>query len=160
MVFRFFRRFAFRQPRTPRERALASLARGDFAAAETALTALIESAGDFDERRFLLNKRGVARVASGARTEAETDFAAALERGPYAPALANLGNLALERGELAAAIEHYEAAVAADEANATAHLNLAIAYKRCGRTAESVREFRRAQRLEGRRFRSPMSASS
>ncbi len=139
---------------------MAALARGEYAAAQAALTPLIAAAPSPGDRRFLLNKRGVARVAAGARAEAAEDFAAALDSGPYAPALANLGNLALEAGDLPGAIARYEAAIAADEAYAVAHLNLAVAYKRAGRLDESVREMRRAQALEGRRFRSPMKPGS
>jgi tetratricopeptide (TPR) repeat protein len=70
----------------------------------------------------------------------------------YAPALTNLGNLALESGELAEATALYEAALRSDPEYAIACLNLGVAYKRSGRIDEGVRLLRRAQQLERPRF--------
>jgi tetratricopeptide (TPR) repeat protein len=161
-VFRLFRRFASRcaPPATPRERALASLRRRDFAGAERELTALIdadaEPAGALSshERAFLLNKRGVARAAMQQPQSARDDFAAALACvAGYAPALTNLGNLMFEEGDLDAAIALYEAAILADAKYVNAHLNLGIAHKRAGRLEEGVRWLRRAQQLEATSLR-------
>ena len=108
------------------------------------------------EAAFLLNKRGVARIGLKERDLAQADFEAALERVPrYAPALANLGNLLFEQGDVDGAIARYEAAIAADEEYAVAHHNLGVAYKRAGRMGEAVRSMRRAMRLEGRAARRP-----
>jgi tetratricopeptide (TPR) repeat protein len=147
-VFRFLRRFASRPAPSARSRALAALKRRDFETAEREFTALLLEC-TADERAFLYNKRGVARIGTGRPDFAATDFRAALECAPnYAPALTNLGNLLLEAGHVDAAVARYEAAILADPDYAVAYLNLGVAYKRAGRVAESVRALRRAQRLE------------
>lgn len=130
--------------------ALRALDRRDYGLAESALSQHLaaESLRD-DERVFLLNKRGVARIGLERRELARTDFEAALELAPaYAPALTNLGNLAFDEGRIDAAIARYESAIAADGDYAIAFLNLGAAYKRAGRIAEAVRALRHAQRLE------------
>ena len=140
IVFRDDRRFAC---------ALEALERGDFTGAEEALTALLDGEDAAERRAFILNKRGVARIALERREHAAADFDAALDARPaYAPALTNLGNLLLEAGDAPAAIARYEAAIAADPEYAVAHLNLGVAYKRVGRIAEGVRAWRTAQRLK------------
>lgn len=127
------------------------MARGDFAAAEAELDAALAAEHTSAERAFLLNKRGVARVRMGRKDEALADFRAALECRPgFAPAMTNIGNVALEGGDLPGAIAQYEAAVRADDFYAVAHLNLGIAYKQAGRVSEGVREIRRASSLEVR----------
>ena len=152
-MFRLLRGFAFRQERSPREAALAALRRRDYMRAETGLSALLESAAPPAERAFLFNKRGVARIGFGDRVAARADFDAALQCvGNYAPALTNLGNLALESGEVAEATALYEAALRSDPEYAVACLNLGVAYKRSGRIDEGVRLLRRAQQLERPRF--------
>jgi tetratricopeptide (TPR) repeat protein len=137
--------------RDPIACALASLDRGDFAGAERGLSALLEQPSSPAERAFLLNKRGVARIGLDLRELARTDFGDALESLPgYAPALTNLGNLFLEDGDVRGAIAQYERAIANDRDYPVAYLNLAVAYKRQGRIADSVRALRDAQRLERR----------
>lgn len=153
-MFRFLVKIASRPKPSGRRAALAALKRGDFATAECELTALIDAPHDAAatraERAFLFNKRGVARVGLGRPQDARADFAAALECvRAYAPALTNLGNLAIEEGRVAEAIARYEAAIAADAEYAVAHFNLGIAYKRAGRVDDGVRALRQAQRLEG-----------
>lgn len=102
------------------------------------------------ERAAAANKRGVALVELQRKAEARAAFEQALEIAPkFAPALVNIGNLHLEAGETEEAIRLYQSAVLSDEAYALAHHNLGVAYKRLGRTSESVRELRRAHRLEG-----------
>ncbi|MBV8344158.1 MAG: tetratricopeptide repeat protein [Candidatus Eremiobacteraeota bacterium] len=129
--------------------ALTSLDRRDFAGAERAFCELLDRPGTAVQRAFLLNKRGVARIGLERRELARADFADALEALPgYAPALTNLGNLLLEDGDLPGAIARYERAIANDREYHVAHLNLAVAYKRQGRIADSVRALRDAQRLE------------
>jgi tetratricopeptide (TPR) repeat protein len=112
--------------------------------------ALLEAADDV-ERARIHNKRGVAFVAQGHAARAREAFQAALEARPaFAPALVNLGNLALEEGSPADAIGFYERAILADPEYGTAYFNLGIACKRSGRRAEAVRHFRTAMRLEVR----------
>jgi tetratricopeptide (TPR) repeat protein len=149
-MFTFLERFAwFRPDPTSRGRALAALARGDYLGAERELGEALTVADTPADRAFLLNKRGVARVALGRKDDALDDFRAALLGDPsFAPALTNIGNLLFEAGDVDAAIAQYEAAVRADDYYAIAHLNLGIAYKHAGRVAEGVRELRRANRLE------------
>lgn len=139
--------------------ALKALDRGDFSSAEAALDALLETARAPDERAFLLNKRGVARIALELRELAICDFTEALAASEgYAPALTNLGNLALENGDIDAAIAQYERAIANDAEYAIAFLNLGVAYKRAGRIDKAVRALRQAQRLE-RRARAPSAST-
>ena len=100
------------------------------------------------DRAAIANKRGVALIGLARRDEARQAFERAIVlQARFAPALVNLGNLLLEDGELDAAVAQYESAIRADERYAPAHHNLAVAYKRLGRTADSVRELRRAHKL-------------
>ncbi|HKU67134.1 MAG TPA: tetratricopeptide repeat protein [Candidatus Baltobacteraceae bacterium] len=109
-----------------------------------------------DDRAAAANKRGVALVELDRRQEARAAFETALASVPkFVPALVNLGNLHLEAGETEQAIRYYERAVLSDEDYALAHHNLGVAYKRLGRTGDSVRELRKAHRLEGRVVRKP-----
>jgi lipoprotein NlpI len=141
----------FQPPKDPFERAMLQLEKGDPAAAVTGFTTMLHSARNDDERARLYNKRGVAHVRLGERERALRDFSEALSAVPrFAPALANIGNLLLEEGSFDEAIEHYEAAIRADETYAIAHLNLSVAYRKTGRRAAAVRELRLAHRLEGR----------
>jgi tetratricopeptide (TPR) repeat protein len=133
--------------------ALAALERGELATAETALTALIDAPAQREpqELALIFNKRGVARVRLERRDEARADFEAALAVLPrYAPALANIGNLHFEAGDVPTAIAQFEAAIAADPDYAIAYFNLGAAYKRAGRFVESVRALRRGRQLEDR----------
>ena len=158
-MFRFWRRFAFLRAPSPRARALAALARRDYATAERELDALLEggeaapAASAARERAFLHNKRGVARIGCNRPDDARADFDAALRWvANYPPALTNLGNLLLEQGRVDDAIARYQAAILADPDYAVAHLNLGVAYKRAGRVEEGVRELRASQRLERANF--------
>lgn len=132
--------------------ALRALQRGEFSSADTQLTSFLAARQLApNERVFLLNKRGVARIGLQRRELARADFEAALEVDPsFAPAIANIGNLLLEAGDLDGAIAAYERAIACDADYAVAYLNLGVAYKRRGRVADGVRALRQAQRLEGR----------
>ncbi len=142
-------------PASPRERALTLLERGDAAEAERLLDALLAGAGASSERAFLLNKRGVARVAQAKIDAAVEDFTAALASDArYVPAIVNLGNAALEQGRPGEALERYEEAIALDPQHARAFAVAAAAYKRLGRYAEAVRALRTAQRLGARRLTS------
>jgi tetratricopeptide (TPR) repeat protein len=140
------------RPLTPLDEALRAMRLrhyGDALARFDALLAADEF--DNDERFFIENKRGVALINLGRRDEARAAFESLLQRDPsYAPALVNLGNMDLESGNLNEAVAKYESAVRHDDFNAMAHFNLGVAYKKLGRRADSVRELRRAQSLEGR----------
>lgn len=153
-MFNFRRFLALFRPElyTPFELALRDIARRDYAEALARLDALLEDPGlSAAERAVVANKRGVALVELQRRDDARAAFDRALEIVPkYAPALVNIGNLHLEAGEMEEAIRWYESAVLSDDEYALAHHNLGVAYKRLGRTSESVRELRKAHRLEGR----------
>lgn len=56
----------------------------------------------------------------------------------------NLGNLLLRRGDVDAAVVHYEAAVATNPRYAEAHDNLGVAYARKGALDDAVRQHRAA----------------
>ncbi len=141
-------------PSPPYERGVAALDAGRHLEAIAALSEALEAGTNQRARLLARNKRGIACLALGRRDRALEDFCAALaldER--YAPALVNVGNLLLEDGHVADAIDYYQAALRADERYAGAHRNLGIAYKKVGRHAESVRHLRSAMRLE---FRLPL----
>jgi len=138
-----------RKPLTPYELALRDLATGEYEQALNRIDDLLEDETLLPmDRAARLNKRGVALVRLHRRDKALHAFEDALATVPrYAPALVNIGNLHLESGELEQAVARYEAAIAADDRYGPAHHNLAVAYKRMGRTADSVRELRRAAKL-------------
>jgi tetratricopeptide (TPR) repeat protein len=80
--------------------------------------------------------------------KSEDHFKRALEADPrHHRALTNLGNIELERGEIAQAIERYREAIKLSPDYATAHNNLAAALRRTGKLSESVAALKRAQRL-------------
>ena len=138
----------FRREPTPFDQALRAIALGRYDEAIERIDALLPAATPAG-RAALLNKRGVALVNLERRDEARAAFSRALSVLPkFAPALVNEGNLALEDGNVAEAVRLYESAIRSDDSYAIAHLNLGVAYKRLGRRAEAVREFRRAHRLE------------
>jgi tetratricopeptide (TPR) repeat protein len=150
-----FRRFKalFRPDALPPfERAVLALDSGEYQEALERFDALLAQ-DDLSraERAKIVNKRGIALVQLGRRDEALAAFTTVLELEPrHAPTLVNIGNLCLEEGCLDDAVIHYEAAIIADDHYAVAHMNLGIAYKRMGRLGDSVRELKRATRLEGR----------
>jgi tetratricopeptide (TPR) repeat protein len=93
------------------------------------------------------NKLGVAEIARGDRAAAGHWFELALEADEhYAPALANLGNLALERKEYGTAQALYVQALDADGDCGSAHQNLAVVLQYQGRHYEAVRHLRMARR--------------
>jgi tetratricopeptide (TPR) repeat protein len=153
-VFNLRRFFALFQPKlyTPFELALRDMAHHRYEDALVRLDAILADPQSAPaQRAAAANKRGVALVELKRREEARPAFEQALQIvRDFPPALVNLGNLHLEAGEIDEAIRYYESAMKSDEEYAPAHHNLAVAYKRLGRTADSVRELRRANRLEGR----------
>jgi tetratricopeptide (TPR) repeat protein len=157
----FARIASLTQPATPLDAALRAMRLGRYDDALDRLNALLGS-GELsnDERLFAENKRGVALVSLDRREEARAVFDNLLAADPgYAPALVNLGNMDLENGEVEAAVARYESAVRFDDFYAMAHFNLGVAYKRLGRTSDAVREFKRAQSLEGRARQKPSKRS-
>lgn len=137
---------------TPYELAVRALAQGRHEEAIAAFDALLVDPDlPREERAACANKRGVAFIEMERRDDARASFERALAIEPrYAPALVNIGNMELEAGSIAEAIELYERAVRFDEEYALAHHNLGVAYKKLGRTGDAVRELKRASRLEGR----------
>ncbi len=71
----------------------------------------------------------------------------------FAPALTNIGNLYLERGQPEEAIKHYMLALQSDPDYPAAHRNLGVAYRRMGKYHSYVSHFKRSQRLDTRRAR-------
>jgi tetratricopeptide (TPR) repeat protein len=156
-VFNLRRFLALFRPQlyTPFELAMRDLAQGRYEEAVSRLDALLDEPSlSVAERAAAANKRGVAFINMQRTGEARAAFEHALSIVPrYAPALVNIGNLHLEAGDIEEALRYYERAVLSDDEYAPAHHNMAVAYKRLGRTGDAVRELRRAQRLEGRVFR-------
>jgi tetratricopeptide (TPR) repeat protein len=156
-VFNLRRFLALFRPElyTPFELAMRDLAQGRYEEALSRLDALLQDpAISVDERAAVANKRGVAFINMQRIPEARAAFEHALSILPRcAPALVNMGNLHLEAGDVDEALRYYERAVLSDEEYAPAHHNMAVAYKRLGRTGDAVRELRLAQRLEGRVIR-------
>ena len=129
---------------------MAALGRRHVEEALSHFDAALAAATTDGERAVIHNKRGIAYVQARNIEAAVNAFLAALEIEPHVPAIVNVGNLLLEAGDVDEAIVHYEAALRLDDEYATAHLNLGVAYKRIGRRSDAVREFRRANRLDGR----------
>jgi len=139
-------------PVGPFEEGVAAIEAGRYREAYHLLTrALHEPNIDAVAAAAMYNKRGVALVHQERREEALSDFKAAIEADPtYTAAIVNIGNLALERGEVEAAIEQYEAALRIDQECALAHHNLGTAYRKLGRRSESVRHLRMADKIRAR----------
>jgi tetratricopeptide (TPR) repeat protein len=139
-----------KEPATPFERGLEATASRRY---EDAIRCFSEAA-DADERTAeALSKRGVCKLRLGDVTGATADFEAALRVDPKcAQALTNLGSVALEAGRLDEARAHYEAAIASDPEYPLAHHNFAVLLKRTGDIDGSVRELRRATKLEAGSF--------
>ena len=135
-----------KQPATPFEQGLQALSKRNY---DVAIGCFTEAAQSGEHRAEALSKRGVCRLRLGDASAAQTDFEAALALDPQcAPALTNLGNLALEAGRLDEARSRYQAAITANPDYALAHHNYAVLLKREGHVKESVRELRRAAKLE------------
>lgn len=141
-------------PRGELARGLRAIEAGRFEEAQAALQVALAEAPDASARALVHNKLGVAYVAARRRDDALEAFAEALVCDPAcAPALTNIGNLLLEDGHLEDAIDHYEAAIVANDRYALAYRNLGIALRRAGRRDASVSALRKADRLEARPLR-------
>jgi tetratricopeptide (TPR) repeat protein len=82
---------------------------------------------------------------AGRFAEAEAAYLAVLNLAPGHPAtLHNLGVVAGSRGNARIAIDHFDAAIAAEPGYAAAHYNRAVACRALGRTPEALRGFSRA----------------
>jgi tetratricopeptide (TPR) repeat protein len=145
-------RFAPVAPQGPLERGERALRRGALAEAEACFAEALATAATDAARALAHNKRALVAIARGDRAAAQAAVDEAL--ATYAacvPAMVNAGNLLLEAGDLAGAIERLETAVKLDPDYPEAHHNLGVAYKRAGRRSDAVRELRRATGLERRR---------
>lgn len=97
------------------------------------------------------NQRGTAQVYSGDMELARSRFQQAIDLDPrHFRALTNLGNAWLEEGEVDQAIDCYKRAIEINDEFPNAHHNLGVAYRRKGQIGPSVRELRRAQRVQQR----------
>jgi Flp pilus assembly protein TadD len=135
-----------KEPMTPFERGLEATARKQY---ENAIRCFSEAAEAGERTAEALSKRGVCKMRLGDARGAIADFEAALNVDPKcAQASTNLGNIALEAGRFDEARSHYEAAIAADPEYPLAHHNFAVLLKRTGDIDGSVRELRRAAKLE------------
>lgn len=91
---------------------------------------------------------GVLRIRSGDRAGAKAAFEEALRRdGGHYRAKTNLGNLALEAGQVDEAIRIYQEVPKQHENYGHAHHNLGAAYRKKGQLDKSVYHIKRAQRL-------------
>lgn len=91
---------------------------------------------------------GVMRIRSGDRTGAKAAFEEALRcDGGHYRAKTNLGNLALEAGQVDEAIRIYQEVLKQNENYGHAHHNLGAAYRKKGQLDKSVYHIKRAQRL-------------
>ncbi len=121
---------------TLQARAQAALARGDWPAAEAALTALLDAAPG---SAILLYNRGLVRKRLGQQAQALADLEAALEIEPaHANARFEHAASLLDLGELAAAADGFAAYLAQVPDDADGLLNLGRLQLRLGR-AEAAR---------------------
>jgi Flp pilus assembly protein TadD len=103
----------------------------------------------FPEDPRPVHRSGVMLIRLDRRDEAREAFVeAATIQKEYAPALTNLGNMALEQNDIDGAIQLYRRAIVAAPEYPGAHHNLGVAYRRQGRMSEYVSETRQATRLE------------
>jgi Tfp pilus assembly protein PilF len=140
-----------RAPAEPFARGAHLLERGRLAAAEAAFGEALAAAATPAELAAVRNKRAIVAIRRGAREQAVAELVLALEADPRgAAAIVTVGNLLLEDGDVADAVEHYEYALLIDPDYGPAYHNLGVALHRQGRKGEAVRMLRKATRLEGR----------
>ncbi len=98
--------------------------------------------------------RGTALVIDNQVERARASFERALAADPKNyRAMTNLGNLALEAGDVDAAIAAYERALGLNDTFGNAHHNLGVAYRRKGQVGKSVRALRKAQGASQKQLR-------
>lgn len=98
--------------------------------------------------------RGTAMIYYNKTIEAKESFERAISLDPkHYRAITNLGNLALESGNLDEAVSKYEQALKLNENFANAHHNLAVAYRKKGMVSKSVSELKKAQRVSQQKLR-------
>jgi tetratricopeptide (TPR) repeat protein len=135
----------------PFARGTRALERGQLDVAEAAFEEALSGASGADEVSAVRNKRAILAIMRGDRAGAIGELIEALDAQPRSPAaITTVGNLLLEDGALADAIEHYEYALLIDDEYGPAYHNLGVALHRSGRRGEAVRMLRKATRLEGR----------
>jgi tetratricopeptide (TPR) repeat protein len=140
-----------RAPAGPFARGTRELERGRLDRAESSFAEALEAAAGPAEIAAVRNKRAIVAIRRHDVPTAVDELIAALEADPRsAAAITTIGNLLLEHGAIADAIEHYEYATMIDEGYGPAYHNLGVALHRSGRKGEAVRMLRKATRLEGR----------
>jgi tetratricopeptide (TPR) repeat protein len=98
--------------------------------------------------------RGTALIYHNDTANSKLAFEKALTVDPHHyRAITNLGNLALESGNVDEAIIFYEKALNLKEDFANAHHNLAVAYRKKGQVSKSVSELKKAQRAGQQKLR-------
>ncbi len=97
------------------------------------------------------NMRGTALIFRGEFEAAREQFDQALLIDPkHYRAVTNLGNAALEAGDLDGAIAFYERAISLNADFANAHHNLGVAWRRKGRIGKSIAALKAGQKAQQR----------
>ena len=92
---------------------------------------------------------GLSLLQAGRRSEAMTQFEAALKLSPtFADAHNNLGNVLWVTGRAAEATPHYEAALLLNPGSAEVHNNVGNARLMAGKTTEAIDHYEAALRLD------------
>ena len=101
------------------------------------------------QNSVLLNKLGVAELQSGDRGAARKHLNQAVKYDPHnVPAWNNLGVLACIERKYSAAVRDLKNALALQETNASAHLNMAEAWFGLGEVDRAMTEYTRALELD------------
>ena len=102
-----------------------------------------------NQNSVLLNKLGVAELQTGDRGGAHKHFNQAVKYDPRnVPAWNNLGVLACVERKYSAAVRYLKSALALQETNASAHLNMAEAWFGLGEVDRAMTEYTRALELD------------
>lgn len=119
---------------------------GDAVAARDAFTRALEAQEGNALAAFY---RGYAKQLTGDDRGAIADYQTALESLPESDiVLNNLGYAYLQTGRVDLALEHLRGAVAANDGNAQAHLNLGLAYLTLQNHEQALAQFERAVELD------------
>jgi tetratricopeptide (TPR) repeat protein len=101
-----------------------------------------------NQNSILLNKLGVAELQNGDRGAAKKHLNQAVKYDPRnVPAWNNLGVLACVDRKYSAAVRYLKSALALEESNASAHLNMAEAWFGLGEVDRAMTEYARALEL-------------